>query len=188
MSVLRRLVCCGSVLNVVIVCVVFLWPNSCDDTDCAAGTTLQQGGAGFYGENITDSRVVVIKTHRERELHKYDRAILVIRDPYDAIVSEYNWRVCGNHLDRVYRHVYNTSVPDTRAYCALREPNGHFRRKETKTARRNLFTYAQRVWIRARVSTLGVLFVVQSVDSCTRVDTERVVCSAECGFVHAYRH
>jgi len=44
MSMLRRLVCCGSVLNVVIVCVVFLWPNSCDDTDCAAGTTLQHGG------------------------------------------------------------------------------------------------------------------------------------------------
>ena len=65
--------------------------------------------AGFYGGNVTDSRVVVIKTHRERRLHRYDRAILVIRDPYDAIVSEYNWRACGNHLDRVYRHVYNTS-------------------------------------------------------------------------------
>ena len=65
--------------------------------------------AGFYGENVTDSRVVVIKTHRERGLRRYDRAILIIRDPYDAIVSEYNWRRCGNHLDRVYRHVYNTS-------------------------------------------------------------------------------
>ena len=38
-------------------------------------------------------------------------------------------------------------VPDTRVYCALREPNGHFRRKETKTAHRNLFTYAQRYMI-----------------------------------------
>ncbi|KAI0236542.1 hypothetical protein LSAT2_012910 [Lamellibrachia satsuma] len=65
--------------------------------------------AGFLGESVIDSRVIVIKTHRDVELLKYDRAILIIRDPYDAIVSEYNWRVCGNHIGRANSHVYNTS-------------------------------------------------------------------------------
>ncbi|KAI0222303.1 WSC domain-containing protein 1 [Lamellibrachia satsuma] len=152
--------------------------------------------AGFLGENVTDSRVVVIKTHREMELREYDRAILIIRDPYDAIVSEYNWRVCGNHLGRAYSHVYNTTtwhefvnksaeywhrvnsrwlndfqgvvqivfyddmvsdlatslrtilafldVPETRVYCALRSPNGSFKRKSTNVVSRELFTYTQR--------------------------------------------
>ncbi|KAK2180604.1 hypothetical protein NP493_436g02019 [Ridgeia piscesae] len=130
--------------------------------------------AGFYGENITDSRVVVIKTHRERELQKYDRAILVIRDPYDAIVSEYNWRVSEHWhrfnskwldefqgplhvvfyedmVDNLAMSLRNIiaflGVPGTRIYCALRSPNGNFWRKPANIASRYLFTRAQRTVI-----------------------------------------
>ena len=65
--------------------------------------------AGFAGENVADSRVVVILTHRETELLNYERAILIIRDPYDAILSQYNRRICDSHVELDQSHVYNTS-------------------------------------------------------------------------------
>ena len=48
---------------------------------------------GFPGEGLLDGAVVVIKTHKlatEPHNPSYARAILIIRSPFDAIVSEFN--------------------------------------------------------------------------------------------------
>ena len=48
---------------------------------------------GNCGRNI--SRTIVRKAHLENKLHKYEKAILIVRNPYDAILAEYNRRVAG---------------------------------------------------------------------------------------------
>ena len=35
------------------------------------------------------------KVHLENTLHKYEKAVLIVRNPYDAILAEYNRRVAG---------------------------------------------------------------------------------------------
>ena len=46
---------------------------------------------GFPGENIVNGSVIAIKTHEfgPTALHQFDRAILLVRDPFEALqVSE----------------------------------------------------------------------------------------------------
>ena len=51
---------------------------------------------GFPGEGVSDGSVVVVKTH-EYNRRNFDKAILVVRDPYDAILAEFNRR-SGGHV------------------------------------------------------------------------------------------
>lgn len=69
----------------------------------------------FPGEFVASSNVVVVKTHHadttdlpkdvqlEANKEKYDRAIVLVRDPFDALVSEANRRWNSNHT--VNNHV-----------------------------------------------------------------------------------
>ncbi len=56
--------------------------------------------SGFRGEREpwTKGTTVVVKTHRFDEEHvkAFDSAILIVRDPYKAIISEHN-RKFGGH-------------------------------------------------------------------------------------------
>ncbi|KAK7088832.1 WSCD family member CG9164-like [Littorina saxatilis] len=53
---------------------------------------------GFLGEGVRDGTVVAIKTHRVEKEHPYDRAILIIRNPYDAIFAEFNRQGSRSHV------------------------------------------------------------------------------------------
>ena len=48
------------------------------------------------GEGVRDGSVVVVKTH-ETQRGNFDRAILLVRDPYKAILAEFN-RQSGGHV------------------------------------------------------------------------------------------
>ena len=47
---------------------------------------------GFIGEyeNPTSGRTIVVKNHWQDQMEYAEGIILVIRNPYDAIVSEFN--------------------------------------------------------------------------------------------------
>ena len=55
---------------------------------------------GFPGEGTKGTSVVVTKTHEglcTRKGHPlYERAILVIRNPYDSMIAEFNRKVAGH--------------------------------------------------------------------------------------------
>ena len=59
------------------------------------------GSDRFPGEIYQDKRVIVIKTHRynKNEIYNYKRAILLIRNPFDAILAEYNREVKHNQTE-----------------------------------------------------------------------------------------
>lgn len=55
---------------------------------------------GFLGENITDGSTVVVKTHEwepETRLQHFQKAVLLIRNPYDAILSNFHLRHSKSH-------------------------------------------------------------------------------------------
>jgi hypothetical protein len=61
---------------------------------------------GFPGENVYDGSVIAIKTHNQvfrggnshpTKPRKFDRVILLIRDPFDRLVSEWNRENSGSH-------------------------------------------------------------------------------------------
>ena len=61
--------------------------------------------AGFEAENVSDASVLVVKSHTGTvPLHPwYDRTwmdavILLVRNPYDATLSEFNRRATGSHI------------------------------------------------------------------------------------------
>jgi hypothetical protein len=49
-------------------------------------------GGEYPGERFEDGRVVVVKTHRHNVSHVRDfpRAVLLIRNPLDALLAEFN--------------------------------------------------------------------------------------------------
>ncbi|XP_035227183.1 WSCD family member AAEL009094-like, partial [Stegodyphus dumicola] len=53
---------------------------------------------GFPAENIANGSVLLIKTHEwgEATRMKYQKAVLLIRDPYGALVAEFNRRAGGH--------------------------------------------------------------------------------------------
>ena len=55
---------------------------------------------GLYGEllNATTKQIFVIKDHLLRKTCNYDTAILLIRNPYDAIRADYNFRKSHDHI------------------------------------------------------------------------------------------
>ena len=54
---------------------------------------------GFSGEGVTDGSVIVVKTHEwgPRARSDFSRAILLVRDPLDCILSEFNRQAGGGH-------------------------------------------------------------------------------------------
>ncbi|XP_060076046.1 WSCD family member AGAP003962-like [Ylistrum balloti] len=70
-------------------------------TGVATGSVYSDVGLkrdGFPGEGQTNASVIVIKTHSlgPDERARYVRAILLIRDPFDALLSEFNRRHGGH--------------------------------------------------------------------------------------------
>ena len=61
-----------------------------------ADLSLKNGG--FPGEGLVSGSTLVVKTHEWgiKERQKYERAVLIIRNPYDALLSEFN-RKYGGH-------------------------------------------------------------------------------------------
>lgn len=54
---------------------------------------------GFPSEGISNTSVLVVKTHEYGNvtLNKYDRAVLLIREPKEALLAEFNRRHGGHH-------------------------------------------------------------------------------------------
>ena len=54
---------------------------------------------GFPGESVTDGSVIVVKTHEwgPRPRSQFSGAILLVRDPVDCILSEFNRQAGGGH-------------------------------------------------------------------------------------------
>ncbi|KAK3086361.1 hypothetical protein FSP39_017393 [Pinctada imbricata] len=54
---------------------------------------------GFLGENIMNGSTVVVKTHEFTPFHlkTYQKAVLLIRNPYDAILSNFHLRHSKSH-------------------------------------------------------------------------------------------
>lgn len=66
---------------------------------------------GFPGENIQNSSVLVVKTHDygRNETQKYQRAILILRNPKDALLAEFN-RLRGGHIGYARKEDFNKSM------------------------------------------------------------------------------
>ncbi|CAH1780856.1 unnamed protein product [Owenia fusiformis] len=62
---------------------------------------------GFPGEGQTDGHVIVVKTHRVYFLPrgKYKRAIIIIRNPFDAFLAEFK-RLNGGHVSEITEGVF----------------------------------------------------------------------------------
>ena len=54
---------------------------------------------GSLGESVTDASVLAVKTHEHNinSKFKFTKVILVVRDPYEALQSEFN-RQSGGHI------------------------------------------------------------------------------------------
>jgi len=56
---------------------------------------------GFAGETITDKRTHIIKTHSPdrsgKNMFLAERAILLVRNPLDVLVSQFNMLATGSH-------------------------------------------------------------------------------------------
>lgn len=81
--------------------------------------------AGFTGENINSGSVLVVKTHSsvpnwigDNKLNQtptgfytFDSAILIIRNPLDALVSEWNRRVANDfNIETVHLHAHTKEI------------------------------------------------------------------------------
>ncbi len=66
---------------------------------------------GFPGESVTDaSRVIAVKTHEfgPDALGAFDRAVLLVRDPFASILAEFNRRA-GGHVGHASADKYRRS-------------------------------------------------------------------------------
>ena len=63
--------------------------------------------SGFIGESITDSTVLVVKTHNMKKWMAHSPAIYVLRNPARAIVSYWNFLSTP-------RHSHKISLPSSR--------------------------------------------------------------------------
>ena len=53
---------------------------------------------GYYGEGIRNGSVIAVKTHGAvGRSTRFQRAIVVIRNPYDAMFADFNRRASGSH-------------------------------------------------------------------------------------------
>ncbi|GAV08051.1 hypothetical protein RvY_17802 [Ramazzottius varieornatus] len=66
---------------------------------------------GFYGELVNDQKVIVIKTHtfgKKATKHNYQKAILLIRKPEDAILAKWNQYKTRTHTGIAKGESYDT--------------------------------------------------------------------------------
>jgi len=64
---------------------------------------------GLIGSTVSDKRVHVVKTHQPTfgESVSYDRVVLLVRNPLDAIVSNFNLAITDSHFrDQKEHHPY----------------------------------------------------------------------------------
>jgi hypothetical protein len=80
------------------------------DSDPRRPLNQQLVDAGMLGEGFVDGRVFAIKTHFPERLGRCQvrapRAILVVRNPFDAIVSYFNMVVTETHTETVEDHEF----------------------------------------------------------------------------------
>jgi hypothetical protein len=64
--------------------------------------------SGFEAEGIRDGRVIVIKTHEAPAYSqvKYDKMVMVIRNPFAALKAEFNRRH-GGHKGHAKRQLFS---------------------------------------------------------------------------------
>jgi len=78
---------------------------------------------GFVGEGLMDNRVQVIKTHYPEKIgvgvFPSDRTLLIIRNPLDTLVSDFNLITSGSHDESIldsdfdlFKKEWNTFVKD----------------------------------------------------------------------------
>ena len=62
---------------------------------------------GFPAEGVSNRSVVLVKTHEwgTGARHRYDKAVILLRNPYDAIMAEFN-RFFAGHKGHAKRERY----------------------------------------------------------------------------------
>lgn len=66
--------------------------------------------SGFPGESVTNGSVVVVKTHTSKpdRIKIFDRVVLIVRDPYEAILSFFNFRQTPGHVGKATPEDFDT--------------------------------------------------------------------------------
>ncbi|CAH1799607.1 unnamed protein product [Owenia fusiformis] len=90
-------------------------------TGIHSGTTHFDGklhAAGFMGEGVINGSTVVIKSHQIgfSPSEKFDRGIMVIRNPYRMILAEWNRRHSGGHISHARPERFKTEEDTWRAH------------------------------------------------------------------------
>lgn len=84
-------------------------------TGIATGSVyLDEGLAeyGFPGENIQNASMLVVKTHQMPNIKHFDKIILLIRQPMDAIRAEFNRRIGGHNGFATYSDFQSSKWKD----------------------------------------------------------------------------
>ena len=63
---------------------------------------------GFPGESVANGSVIAVKTHEWGQVtrEKFDAAILLVRDPFESILAEFNRR-SGGHIGHASQEKFN---------------------------------------------------------------------------------
>ena len=63
---------------------------------------------GFPGESVTNGSVISVKTHEWGKVtrEQFSKAILLVRDPFDSILAEFNRR-SGGHIGHASQEKFN---------------------------------------------------------------------------------
>lgn len=66
---------------------------------------------GFPAESVTNGRVLVVKTHESGQSARslFEKAILLVRKPSEAILAEFNRRAAG-HIGHAGRDKYTRNA------------------------------------------------------------------------------
>ncbi|KAK6181149.1 hypothetical protein SNE40_009074 [Patella caerulea] len=80
----------------------------------AIGTERFMINNGYRGEGVTNGSVIVIKTHEAKNVRVvYERAVLLMRNPFEAQWSLFNLKISKSH----------TNITDKKRYCT------HYRKR-----------------------------------------------------------
>ena len=76
------------------------------------GSVYNYGGlikGGFPGERYTDGRVIAVKTHHSglQDKDKFRRVVLLLRNPFDAILAEFNRQKAKGQTKTINREAFN---------------------------------------------------------------------------------
>lgn len=75
-------------------------------------------GSVFQSEDIQDSSVLFVKTHKykQHDTKMYSKAVLIVRDPKDAIYAEFN-RQQGGRVGHASPEEFNGKSLYRKFYC-----------------------------------------------------------------------